>query len=375
MSNQTPKSNTSTYLESYPSLREPEPELFVIAFIFLSCFIVGICGNASTLTQILGFGTPKSTYFNRSSVSTPNRFLRIYVICLIVVDSVMLLGVPSSITESLIGFWLFGNYCKLHHLANCMGRIASNLMLTSMSVENYLILMKPQKYGNSRHTTGLLILMLGAVASSVLLLPVLIFANAQRVFLFESRNRGGQVIHIRIFRCVDGREQQKIVIDILAIALSRFVCWLPYWISVLYVSYVDLFESRTIKTLSNGSESTMVLLYCAHILPYINAALNWLFYKRIAKDIAAQFPLLAQQRNGLMETTSFMQNYADNQQLEVSWSKRTNNEENSLIFATSRVVCPNTTSDQIPSLKVSDSSTKTLLNLEFRKEIETFETL
>ncbi|KAI6187126.1 hypothetical protein M3Y98_00208500 [Aphelenchoides besseyi] len=115
-------------LESYPSLREPEPELFVIAFIFLSCFIVGICGNASTLTQILGFGTPKSTYFNRSSVSTPNRFLRIYVICLIVVDSVMLLGVPSSITESLIGFWLFGNYCKLHHLANCMGRIASNLM-------------------------------------------------------------------------------------------------------------------------------------------------------------------------------------------------------------------------------------------------------
>ncbi|KAI6187125.1 hypothetical protein M3Y98_00208400 [Aphelenchoides besseyi] len=263
-----------------------------------------------------------------------------------------------------------------------------------MSVENYLILMKPQKYGNSRHTTGLLILMLGAVASSVLLLPVLIFANAQRVFLFESRNRGGQVIHIRIFRCVDGdpisllatsfrsflprsstREQQKIVIDILAIALSRFVCWLPYWISVLYVSYVDLFESRTIKTLSNGSESTMVLLYCAHILPYINAALNWLFYKRIAKDIAAQFPLLAQQRNGLMETTSFMQNYADNQQLEVSWSKRTNNEENSLIFATSRVVCPNTTSDQIPSLKVSDSSTKTLLNLEFRKEIETFETL
>ncbi|KAI6217571.1 hypothetical protein M3Y99_01761800 [Aphelenchoides fujianensis] len=61
MSNQSmrPAVINGTYLESYPSLREPEPEIFFVVAIFLLCFVVGIVGNASTLTQILGFGAPK----------------------------------------------------------------------------------------------------------------------------------------------------------------------------------------------------------------------------------------------------------------------------------------------------------------------------
>ncbi|KAI6218698.1 hypothetical protein M3Y99_01691400 [Aphelenchoides fujianensis] len=411
MSNQSmkPAVINGTYLESYPSLREPEPEVFLIVAIFLLCFVVGIVGNASTLTQILGFGAPKQFLSVRAAQQLAHdRFLRVYVVCLILADSLMLLGLPTAITESLIGFWVFGSWCKFHHLANCVGRIASNLVLTSMTVENFLVTTAPQKYA-TRHTTGLLVLLLGAAASSVLLLPVLIFANAQRVFLFESRSRNGQAIQIRIFKCVDGmptnllfwstgmnfvigyfvpfaliavfngllfvrlrKNQRKIVYDIVYVALSRFVFWMPYWLSVLYVSYVDLFESRTIKTLSNGSEQAMVFLYFAHIMPYLNASLNWLLYARLARDLASQFPP-AVHRNGLHEAPSFTHNLADNQPSDGSWAAKRPNEES--VFATSRVVRPSPL-DPVHSNEHPDSpSRNTLLPLEFQKEIETFDSL
>lgn len=71
----------------------------------------------------------------------------------------------------------------------------------------------------------------------------------------------------------------------MTIAIFYFACWTPYWFSVLYVSYVDIFESRAIKTLSNKSEDTLFLLYCAHTFPYVNTALNWLLYSRLARNL------------------------------------------------------------------------------------------
>lgn len=57
-------------------------------------------------------------------------------------------------------------------------------------------------------------------------------------------------------------------------------------LGVVYVSYVDLFESRELRELTNASEKTMLILYCAHIFPYINTAVNWFLYGRLASNLS-----------------------------------------------------------------------------------------
>ncbi|CAD5219674.1 unnamed protein product [Bursaphelenchus okinawaensis] len=322
---------TAMFLEAYPSLKEPDPGIFVVTGIFLVCFIVGICGNASTLTIILDMGTPKKVKKIRE---TPQDSFRVYVASLCVVDTLMLLSLPSTIVDSLIGFWIFGTaVCKFHHFCGSVGRIASTLVITSMSIDRYLVVVSPQKLNQRSSKTTLVIMLLLFASASLLLMPLLIFAKAQKVLLFESETKEGHLVQIRIFKCLDNmptnllfwftgstfffgyfcpiivitlfnilllikiRSHQqkmstksiipmrKVTIYIMSIALFYFMCWTPYWMSVLYVSYVDLFESRTIKTLTNKSEHIMFLVYCAHIFPYINTALNWLLYGRLARNL------------------------------------------------------------------------------------------
>lgn len=79
---------------------------------------------------------------------------------------------------------------------------------------------------------------------------------------------------------------KRVTAYITAIAVFYFACWTPYWSGVLYVSYIDLFESRELRELTNASEKTMLILYLAHIFPYINTAVNWFLYGRLASNLS-----------------------------------------------------------------------------------------
>uniref|UniRef100_A0AC34GQQ9 G-protein coupled receptors family 1 profile domain-containing protein n=1 Tax=Panagrolaimus sp. ES5 TaxID=591445 RepID=A0AC34GQQ9_9BILA len=214
----------TTGLVMYPSLKEPDTAVFTVASIYLICFVIGICGNASTLTVIFGLGT------------------------------------PQAIVDSLIGFWIFGTAaCKIHHLFGSVGRIASTLLITAMSIDRYLIVAYPQTFGTrSAKTTTIVVGALFGLAFAVLL-PLLIFAQAQSLVVYQGNHSTAGHLTIRVFKCVDG---------------------------VVYVSYVDLFESRELRELTNASEKTMLILYCAHIFPYINTAVNWFLYGRLASNLS-----------------------------------------------------------------------------------------
>ena len=79
---------------------------------------------------------------------------------------------------------------------------------------------------------------------------------------------------------------KRVTAYIAAIAIFYFACWTPYWTGVIFVSYIDLFESRELRELTNASEKTMLILYCAHIFPYINTAVNWFLYGRLASNLS-----------------------------------------------------------------------------------------
>jgi hypothetical protein len=68
----------------------------VVVGIYLVSFIVGMCGNASTLTLIFGFGVPKQNIAQKLGQTAQERF-KVYVACLCFVDSLMLLSLPTTI--------------------------------------------------------------------------------------------------------------------------------------------------------------------------------------------------------------------------------------------------------------------------------------
>lgn len=57
------------------------------------------------------------------------------------------------------------------------------------------------------------------------------------------------------------------------IAVLYFVCWTPYWCSVLYAIY------RSVRADGrHPSNLVMFVLYCVHLLPYFGSASNWILY-------------------------------------------------------------------------------------------------
>lgn len=83
---------------------------------------------------------------------------------------------------------------------------------------------------------------------------------------------------------------KRVTAYIAAIAVFYFACWTPYWTGVIFVSYIDLFESRELRELTNASEKTMLILYCAHIFPYVNTAVNWFLYGRLVRNLSHSRP-------------------------------------------------------------------------------------
>uniref|UniRef100_A0A7E4V184 G_PROTEIN_RECEP_F1_2 domain-containing protein n=1 Tax=Panagrellus redivivus TaxID=6233 RepID=A0A7E4V184_PANRE len=343
------------------ALKEPDTAVFTVASIYLVCFVVGICGNASTLTVIFGLGTPQSNRRKSSvpSMSSTGDCFRIYVAALCIVDTLVLLSLPWAIVDSLIGFWIFGTTaCKIHHLFGSVGRIASTFLITAMSIDRYLSVAYPQNFGTrSARTTTCVVISLFCLAFAVLL-PLLIFAQARSLIIYQGNHTTAGYLTVRVFKCVDGmptnllfwftgstffvgyvfpmfvialfntclllqirKHQQKLSMRsiipmkrvttyIVTIAVFYFACWTPYWVSVVYVSYVDLFESRELRELTNASERTMLILYCAHIFPYVNTAVNWYLYGRLESNLSRTphstvcMPAGSTSRNGICPGSS-----------------------------------------------------------------------
>uniref|UniRef100_A0A1I7YS76 G_PROTEIN_RECEP_F1_2 domain-containing protein n=1 Tax=Steinernema glaseri TaxID=37863 RepID=A0A1I7YS76_9BILA len=312
--------------EIYPAVSQPSAGIFVVVSVFLLCFIVGVCGTSSTATSIYGCGKPA---FKRLNLCKKGSNTKLFVSTLCFIDTIMLLSLPSAIADNLIGFWIFGSTaCKIHQLFGSIGRITSSIMIAAMAIDWYFVIAFEDRSRVASKRTTMLIIACLFLTAVFILMPIMIYADAQEMPILTSNRSDGSVLRVRIYKCVDvmptnllfwftgvtfvvGYFIPLLIVAVLSASFSQiyrqnvlllneatqwtrrvtgymitiatcyFLCWTPYWLSVIYVSYVDLVESRTIQALKDSTETAMMLLYGAHLLPYLNASINWIFYGRL----------------------------------------------------------------------------------------------
>uniref|UniRef100_A0AC35U044 G_PROTEIN_RECEP_F1_2 domain-containing protein n=1 Tax=Rhabditophanes sp. KR3021 TaxID=114890 RepID=A0AC35U044_9BILA len=374
--------------EIYPSWREPMNTAYIVAVIYLICFIVGLCGNTSMLTMIwtsnkLTNNIQHSSVVmkrRRSSVGCRNGGdnVRIYVIALCIIDTIMLLSLPSTIADSLVGFWMFGTLaCKIHHVFSSVGRVASTFLITAMSVDRYIAIAKPHGLLGRTTKKNILIVFTLLFIAFLLLSPLLVYAESQKhVVQNKTMIEQNMTIVIRYYKCVDGMPENlllwftgstfiigyfipmiailvvntKLILKIrthqreisvksvipfkrltiynIALAFIYFACWTPYWMSILYVSYADLFGSGAIAEFVSDSKSTIMLIYCIHIFPYINTSVNWFFYGRLANNQSRNSSYINNNvcppNNGNFEKSELFNSFANHELTPIADNKKKN---------------------------------------------------
>uniref|UniRef100_A0A915EAJ1 G-protein coupled receptors family 1 profile domain-containing protein n=1 Tax=Ditylenchus dipsaci TaxID=166011 RepID=A0A915EAJ1_9BILA len=209
------------------------------------------------------------------------------------------------------------------------GRCLSTFVLAAMAFDRFLRVCYPHK------KTSLKVVVIQLVSLSMLtfllLSPLLIKASSEEIVLKEVLLENPyRLARVRIFKCMDHLEGIPLAVFILymfiigffvpvvlialfyalmvrqlvlrsrtmpssqlpvnriasfTIAISGFfvLCWLPYWVAMLYVNlYVSDEDTGFGSTFS--SDTFIYVMYGIHALPYFNSASNWLFYANLCDE-------------------------------------------------------------------------------------------
>ncbi|CAJ0928579.1 unnamed protein product, partial [Mesorhabditis belari] len=303
----------------YPPIQEMQPRVLAVVIVFVLCFIVGICGNASVLTLLRSVYDRRMKHYGARQGDNAMLYIGALAIC----DFLMSLSLPPAILDSIIGFWVFDTpTCKLHHVFGSVGRIMSTFLITAMSFDRFVAVCYPHRQSlRSRKFVLCTITMLMWMAL-LLLSPMLAYASAKEIVLHEIKAISSEnITRFRVFKCSDMMPPgvfyyfttttfvigfimplvliayfnllliqrlyahkrilprstiplRRVVWYTIGIAAMYFICWTPYWCSVLYAIYMSLFSDGD----TQSGDFMLFVIYCVHLLPYLGSSSNWILY-------------------------------------------------------------------------------------------------
>ncbi len=254
----------------------------------------------------------------------------LYILALCLVDLSVILSIPLSIIQILVGHWILGNaMCTIYWTLESGGKILSAFILTALSFDRFMTICQPMKtrFRSPRFTAALILCL--AIVGYLLLLPLplharvesqvapyihTVYGNPTRfeqsqcstnsmsnslfnaftlyifvigfcvpavsIILFYSTMLGKLSKHTRNVRQSSHSSIpiRKITIYTLVIAIFYFVCWLPYWVGTLYF----LISKNAAR---NTSRVFVYIMLFVHALPYLNSAFNWILYALLNSQV------------------------------------------------------------------------------------------
>ncbi|KAL3991120.1 7 transmembrane receptor (rhodopsin family) protein [Acanthocheilonema viteae] len=312
--------------------------LMAIALLYAFLFVVGTCGNAATLAVV---------YHVRSvDPRTRQNTTLTYICVLSIIDFISMLPLPMTIIDQILGFWMFGTaICKLFRLFEHSGKIFSTFILVCFSIDRYCGVCHPLKVELRKTKTAYFMLTFMFCITCIMLCPIVIFAQSKEIILQESYNKEkNEITRLHLFKCADNLDNKlfilfsltcfffaylipllmmiffyfrmlltlfeknrmiqrrgmqtffsrkssieeripvtRIATYTLLLCLFHFLCWTPYWTSVLYLLYLEIFPPAEFQM---PNSSFIYFMYGVHALPYINSASNFILYGLLNRQLS-----------------------------------------------------------------------------------------
>uniref|UniRef100_A0A8R1I403 G_PROTEIN_RECEP_F1_2 domain-containing protein n=1 Tax=Caenorhabditis japonica TaxID=281687 RepID=A0A8R1I403_CAEJA len=276
------------------------------------CFVVGTLGNTAVLSYV--FFITRSL---KSSVTAlGNTF--IYIVALCAVDLLVTVSIPFSLSNMILNNWVFGEMaCKVHWMLELSNKMCSTFILTALAFDRYMAICHPEikRIHDIRHTIFITTIL--AALSICLISPVVLSA---RVTSFG--NLGYYERHsVTRQMCIDGMAREwklwvsafliffafvlpctlltyfyakivlrlrrqrrtmlqsriplrRITIYTMAATFFYLSCQIPFWLPQIYGIFSIILGFKI-------NARFVTFTYYSHLLPFISAAFNWIFYARL----------------------------------------------------------------------------------------------
>ncbi|WKY12874.1 hypothetical protein Q1695_004021 [Nippostrongylus brasiliensis] len=280
-------------------------------------FVVGTLGNTAVLAYV--FFITRSL---KSSVTAlGNTF--VYIVALCAVDLLVTVSIPFSLSNTILNNWVFGEFgCKLHWAVELSNKMCSTFILTALAFDRYMAICHPENKRIHQMRQTIFITIFLALLSIALIMPV-VFSATVRSFtgLGKYVTQKEEAYEVVKYMCVDGmrrdvkllvvgflvvfafvlpcslltffyskiilrlRRQQRtmlqsripirrITIYTMAATLFYLSCQIPFWLPQIYGIMCMVFGYKV-------NPSYITLTYYSHLLPFVSASFNWIFYARL----------------------------------------------------------------------------------------------
>ncbi|KAJ6217034.1 hypothetical protein RDWZM_008191 [Blomia tropicalis] len=254
------------YNESIPSVDNSSSTVIEFAKILYGIvFLVGFFGNSLVIYVVLRFSKMQTV-------------TNMYIFNLALADEMFLIGMVFLITTFVYKYWMFGRLlCKIYMTITSINQFTSSLLLTVMSADRYIAVCHPISAPKYRTPfiakfICLTVWMIGCL----LMLPIYMYGNTiesrktvtcniiwpesdlmkgEKAFTLYSFTLGFFVPFILIFLFYilvlmklrrlgtkhkskeKKRSHRKVTYLVLTVIAVYVMCWLPYWIGQLYITF------------------------------------------------------------------------------------------------------------------------------------------
>ncbi|XP_013790246.1 somatostatin receptor type 5-like [Limulus polyphemus] len=272
--------------------------------------LVGLGGNSLVIYVVVRYSKMQTV-------------TNMYLLNLALADQMFLIGLPFLIATMAYGYWPFGLVmCKLYMTSTSINQFTSSLLLAVMSADRYVAVCHP--ISSPRYRTSFiakLVCFSAWTLSALLMIPIYIYANimqssrattctilwpesdytagGQKAFVLYSFTMGFAIplILVLLFYFLvicrlktigpkkkskeKKRSHRKVTYLVLTVITVYVICWLPYWVTQVYLSFLPPDNS--------GSSVGMLVFLVAGWLSYANSAVNPILYAFLSENFKKSF--------------------------------------------------------------------------------------